>query len=80
MPHSGAAYILEMLLAACDGVSFRRGISFDDFVRERPTQLSVLKSVEIFGETATQVGQGPSQAESGHPLSGNRRYVRSARA
>ena len=36
---------------------FTEGMSFDDFVRDRRTQLSVLKSAEIVGEAAAQVSE-----------------------
>ena len=36
---------------------FTEGTSFDDFVRDRRTQLSVLKSAEIVGEAAAQVSE-----------------------
>ena len=46
-----------MLLSARDALSFTEGMSFDDFVLDRRTQLSVLKSVEIVGEAAAQVSE-----------------------
>ncbi|MCY4187202.1 MAG: DUF86 domain-containing protein [Bryobacterales bacterium] len=46
-----------MLLAARDALSFTEGMSFDDFVQDRRTQRSVLKSVEIVGEAAVQVSE-----------------------
>ncbi len=46
-----------MLLAARDALSFTEGMSYEEFVRDRRTQLSVLKSMEIVGEAASQVGQ-----------------------
>ena len=55
MPRDDSAYLLDMLLAARDALSFSEGMSLDDFVRDRRTQLSVLKSVEIVGEAASQV-------------------------
>ncbi len=55
MPRDDSAYLLDMLLSARDAQSFTEGMSFDDFVLDRRTQLSVLKSVEIVGEAAAQV-------------------------
>ena len=52
MPRDDSTYLLDMLLAAHDALSFAEGVSFDDFVRDRRTQLSILKSVEIVGEAA----------------------------
>ena len=57
MPRDDSAYLLDMLLAARDALSFAEGMSYDDFARDRRTQLSVLKSVEIVGETATHVSE-----------------------
>ena len=49
MPRDDSAYLLDMLLAARDALSFTEGMSYDDFVFDRRTQLSVLKLVEIVG-------------------------------
>ncbi len=62
MPRDAFAYLLDMLLSARDAVSFTEDMSFDDFVRDRRTQLSVLKSVEIVGEAAAQVGEDVRRA------------------
>ncbi|MDE2796859.1 MAG: DUF86 domain-containing protein [Gemmatimonadota bacterium] len=51
-----------MLLSARDALSFTEGMSFDDFVVDRRTQLSVLKSVEIVGEAAAQVSEDVRRA------------------
>ena len=64
MPRDDSAYLLDMLLAARDGLSFTEGLSYDDFARDRRTQLSVLKAVEIVGEAAAQVSEDTMQA---HP-------------
>ena len=45
MPCRDCAYFLDMLIAPRDALSFTRGMSFDDFLRDRRTQLSVLESV-----------------------------------
>jgi len=62
MPRDDSAYLLDMLLAARDALSFTEDLSFEDFVRDRRTQLSVLKSVEIVGEAAAQVTEGARRA------------------
>lgn len=62
MPRDDSAYLLDMLLSARDALSFTEGMSFDDFVLDRRTQLSVLKSVEIVGEAAAQVSEEVRQA------------------
>lgn len=43
MPRDDSAYLLDMLLAARDALSFTESMSYDDFVWDRRTQLSVLK-------------------------------------
>ncbi|MYD13558.1 MAG: DUF86 domain-containing protein [Gemmatimonadetes bacterium] len=57
MPREDSAFLLDMLLAARDALSFTEGMSFDEFARDRRTQLSVLKSVEIVGEAAAHVSE-----------------------
>ena len=57
MPRDDSAYLLDMLLAARDAVSFTEGLSFDDFVRDQRTQLSVLWSVENVGEAAARISE-----------------------
>ena len=64
MPRDDSAYLLDMLLAARDALSFTEGMSYDEFARDRRTQLSVLKSVEIVGEAAAHVGEDTQRA---HP-------------
>ena len=58
MPRDDSAFLLDMLLAARDALSFTESMSYDEFVRDRRTQLSVLKSVEIVGEAAAHVSEG----------------------
>ena len=53
-----------MLLAARDAVSFAEGMSYADFARDRRTQLSILKSVEIVGEAASRLSEDTRRA---HP-------------
>lgn len=61
MPRDDGAYLLDMLLAAREALSFTEGLSYDEFVRDRRTQLSVVKSVETVGEAATHVSQDTRQ-------------------
>ena len=61
MRRDDAAYLLDMLLAAREALSFTEGLSYDEFARDRRTQLSVLKSVEIVGEAAAQVSEDTGQ-------------------
>ena len=64
MPRDDSAYLLDMLLSARDALSFTEGMSYDEFTRDRRTQLSVLKSVEIVGEAAAHVSEDTQRA---HP-------------
>ncbi len=64
MPRDDTAYLLDMLLAARDAVSFAEGMSYADFARDRRTQLSILKSVEIVGEAASRLSEDTRRA---HP-------------
>ena len=57
MPREYSAHLLDMLLAGRDALSFTEGLSFEDLTRDRRTQLSVRKSVEIVGEAAAQVSK-----------------------
>ena len=57
MQRDDSAYLLDMLLAARDGLSFTEGLSYDDFARDRRTQLSLLESVEIVGGAAAHVSE-----------------------
>ncbi|WP_420636629.1 DUF86 domain-containing protein [Candidatus Palauibacter sp.] len=67
MPRDDSAYLLDMLLAARDALSFTEGMSYDDFVSDRRTQLSVLKSVEIVGEAAAHVSEDTRRTQPGIP-------------
>ena len=55
MSRDDTAYLLDMLVAARDALAFTEGMSHDDFMRDRRTQFSVLKAVEIVGEAAALV-------------------------
>ena len=58
MQRDDSAYLLDMLLASRDALSFTEGLSYDEFALDRRTQLSVLKAVEIVGEAAALVSEG----------------------
>jgi uncharacterized protein with HEPN domain len=51
------AYLLDMLIAARDAVSFLRGLSAEQFRASRVHQLAVVKAVEIVGEAAARVSE-----------------------
>ena len=67
MPRDDSAYLLDMMLAARDALSFTEGMSYDEFVLDRRTQLSVLKSVEIVGEAAAHVSEDTRRARPAIP-------------
>ena len=67
MPRDDSAYLLDMLLAARDALSFTEGHSYNEFARDRRTQLSVVKSVEIVGEAAADVSQDTRQMQQAIP-------------
>ena len=62
MPRDDSAYLLDMLLAGRDALSFTEDLSFKDFLRDRRTELSVLRTVEIVGEAAAQLGEDARRA------------------
>ena len=62
MPRDDSAYLLDMLLAARDALSFTEGMSFEAFAEDRRTQFSVVKALEIVGEAAAQVSNDAKQA------------------
>lgn len=64
MPRDDTAYLLDMLIAARDAVSFAEGMSYAEFASDRRTQLSILKSVEIVGEAAARLSKDTRRA---HP-------------
>ncbi len=69
MPRDDTAYLLDMLVAARDAVAFAEGMSYAEFVGDRRTQLSILKSVEIVGEAAARVSEDTRKAHPAIPWS-----------
>ena len=55
MRRDDRSYLLDMLVAACDAVAFAQGLSYDEFAKDRRSQLAILKSVEIIGEAASRL-------------------------
>ena len=51
------AYLLDMLIAARDAVSFVRDLSRQQFVSSRIHQQAVTKALEIIGEAAGRVSE-----------------------
>ena len=70
MQRDDSAYPPGMLLAGRDALSFTEGLAYDEFVRDRRTQLSVLKAVEIVGEAAAHVSE--SQGRCTRPSRGEK--------
>lgn len=62
MPRDDAAYLLDMLVAARDAVDFAEGVSYAEFERDRQTQLSILKALEIVGEAAAHISEDTRKA------------------
>ncbi len=56
--------LLDMLLAARDGVDFTRDCTRADFERDRMRQLAVFKTIEIIGEAASRISDAFREA---HP-------------
>ena len=55
MRRDDRSYLLDMLVAARDAVSFTKGLSYDEFARDRRSQFAILKAVEIVGEAASRL-------------------------
>ena len=55
MPRDEDAYLLDMLLAARDGVSFAEGLALEQFKESRLQQYAVLKAIEVIGEAAAHI-------------------------
>jgi len=47
--------LLDMLLAAQDGMEFLRDCSREQFDQDRMRQLAVIKSIEVIGEAASRI-------------------------
>ena len=62
MRRDDSARLLDMLQAAREAVLLVEGMSFEEFERDRRTQLSILKLVELVGEAAGRVSQDVRQA------------------
>ena len=62
MPRDDSACLMDMLVAARDAVSSAEGVSFEDFVLNKWTHLSVLKSLEIVGEAVAHVSKARKRA------------------
>ncbi|HXJ92156.1 MAG TPA: DUF86 domain-containing protein [Terriglobia bacterium] len=58
------AYLLDMLIAARDAVSFVQGLSSEQFATSRIHQQAVTKALETIGEAAARISE-PTRAA--HP-------------
>ena len=55
MRRDDSSYLLDMLVAARDAVSFADGLTYSEFTQDRRSQFAILKSVEIVGEAASRL-------------------------
>ncbi len=58
------AYLLDMLIAARDALSFVHGLSLEQFTASRMHQQAVMKALETIGEAA---GRVPEPTRAAHP-------------
>jgi uncharacterized protein with HEPN domain len=58
------AYLLDMLIAARDAMSFLQGVAAEQFVASRIHQQAVMKALETIGEAAARVSEATRAA---HP-------------
>ena len=61
------AYLLDMLLAARDGVRFATGLTFAQFQGSRLQQYAILKAIEIVGEAAAHISVDTKSSHPGVP-------------
>ncbi len=55
MRRDDSSFLLDMLVAARDAVSFADGLTHSEFTQDRRSQFAILKSVEIVGEAASRL-------------------------
>jgi uncharacterized protein with HEPN domain len=61
------AYLLDMLIAAHDAVSFVHGLSLEQFRASRLHQQAIIKALETIGEAAARVSEESRTAQSEIP-------------
>lgn len=61
------AYLLDMLIAARDAMSFLKELSAEQFVASRIHQQAVMKALETIGEAAARVSEPTRAAHSELP-------------
>ena len=55
-PRRGYTLLLEDISRACEECfTFVEGMAFEEFIRDRKTQLAVVKEIEIIGEAAGRI-------------------------
>ena len=64
LPERDAAFLLDMLLAARDALSFAEGVDEDAFRKSRLHQSAVIRALEVIGEAAGKVSAATQAA---HP-------------
>ena len=67
MPRDDEAYLLDMLLAARDGLRFTEGSTFAQFEGSRLQQYAVLKAIEVIGEAAAHISAETKNAHADLP-------------
>ena len=80
MPRNDDAYLLDMLLAARDGVRFATGLTFAQFQGSRLQQYAILKAIEIVGEAAAHISVDTKSSHPGSSLDRDHRYAQPPRA
>ena len=75
MPRDDSAYLLDMLLAARDALSFTEGMSYDDFVSDRRTPALGSKVCGDHRRGRRARERRHEARATGHPLGGDRRIV-----
>lgn len=71
-------YLLAMLLAAEDAVSFTSGKTYVELLSDRQFQLALSKAIEMVGEAASRVSSDFTEAHPGVPwkkIVGMRHYL-----
>ncbi len=63
MSRDDDAYLLDMLLAAPDGVRFATGLTYAQFNASRLQQYAILKAIEIVGGAAAHISAETKDSE-----------------
>ena len=55
MPRDDSSFLLDMLVAARDAITYSEGLSYADFERNREKQRAIFNAVQEIGEAASRV-------------------------